>query len=96
MSNLKADNISPYVGLAQRAKAILYGEDIILEKIRLAKVVLIDADAPQKYAERLKSKIKTCPTFIARDLKGALHKDNVYAVAITNEGLANAVIELLR
>lgn len=96
MSNLKANSISPYVGLAQRAGAILYGEDIILEKIRFAKVVLIDANAPDKYKDRLKSKIKTCPTFITEDLKRALHKDNVNAVAITNDGLANAITELLR
>lgn len=45
MSSLRADNIAPYIGLAQRANAVLYGEDIILERIKFAKVVLIDSDA---------------------------------------------------
>ncbi|MCM1305745.1 MAG: hypothetical protein NC037_04670 [Bacteroides sp.] len=96
MSKLKANNISPYVGLAQRANAILYGEDIIAERVKLAKVVLIDASATDKYKDRLKSKIKNCPVFVTDDLKTALHKDGVYAVAVTNDGLANAIIELLR
>ena len=96
MSKLKADKITPYVGLAQRANAILYGEDIILERIKLAKVVLIDAAATDKYKDRLKNKIKNCPVFITEDLKSALHKDSVNAVAVTNDGLANAIIELLR
>ena len=96
MSKLKADKITPYVGLAQRANAILYGEDIILERIKLAKVVLIDATATDKYKDRLKNKIKSCPVFITEDLKTALHKDSVNAVAVTNDGLANAIIELLR
>lgn len=96
MSKLKADKITPYVGLAQRANAILYGEDIILERVRLAKVVLIDATATDKYKERLKNKINDCPVFVTEDLKFALHKDNVNAVAVTNDGLANAIIEILR
>lgn len=96
MSKLKAESISPYIGLAQRANAVLYGEDIILERIKLAKVVIIDARASEKYKERLKSKINGCPIFVADGLKEALHKDEVNAVAVTNDGLANAIIELLR
>jgi len=96
MSKLKADNISPYIGLAQRANAVLYGEDIILEKLKYAKVVIVDATASDKYIARLQSKITNCPFFVADGLKEALHKDNVNAVAIINESLANAIIQLLR
>lgn len=96
MSALKADSIAPYVGLAQRAGAVLYGEDIILERLRLAKVVLIDGGATEKYKRRLLDKIKSCPVFVTEDLNNALHKDGVCAVAVTNDGLANAIIEILR
>ena len=87
MSSLRADNIAPYIGLAQRANAVLYGEDIILERIKFAKVVLIDSDASDKYKERV---------YITANLKTALHKDGVNSVAVTNDNLANAIIEILR
>ncbi len=96
MSSLRADNIAPYIGLAQRANAVLYGEDIILERIKFAKVVLIDSDASDKYKERLLKKIKGCPVYITANLKTALHKDGGNSVAVTNDNLANAIIEILR
>ncbi len=85
-----------YVGLAQRAGGALYGEDIILERIRYSKVVLIDGGATEKYKRRLTEKITVCPVYIVDNLKSALHKDNVNAVAITNAELAKAIIDLLR
>ena len=96
MSKLKADKITPYIGLAQRANAVIYGEDNIIERIKYAKVVLIAMDATDKYKERLSHKIKSCPVFITENLKKDLHKDGVNAIAVTNDGLANAIIELLR
>ncbi len=88
--------IKSYVGLAQRANAVLYGEDIIMEKVRLAKVVLISASASQKYQDRLKSRLTTCPVFILDDLQECLHRDKVNAIAITNENLAKQIIALMR
>lgn len=96
MSKLKSNDLAPYIGLAQRANAVLYGEDIILERIKLAGVVLIDSRASDKYKERLKREITACPLFIADGLREALHRDGVNAVAVTNVGLANAIIEILR
>ncbi len=88
--------IKSYVGLAQRANAVLYGEDIIMEKVRLAKVVLISASASQKYQDRLKCRLTTCPVFILDDLQECLHRDKVNAIAITNENLAKQNIALMR
>lgn len=90
------DKLESYIGLAQRANAVLYGEDIIAEKQRLAKVVLLSADASEKYKDRVRSKLKSCPVFIVDGLQERLHRDNVNAVAVTNENLANEIIILLR
>lgn len=90
------DKIKSYIGLAQRSGSILYGEDIILEKKRLVKVVLIDKDAPDKYKQRLLNKISNLPIFEVEDICKALHRDGVYSIAVTNENLANAIINLLR
>ncbi|MDE5601968.1 MAG: hypothetical protein K2J16_05665 [Clostridia bacterium] len=90
------NKLASYIGLAQRANGVLYGEDIITERIKLAKVVLIDGSATDKYKERLTAKIKSCPVFTVDSLRQALHKDNVNAVAITNGELAKVIIDLLR
>lgn len=90
------DKIVSYVGLAQRAGAVLYGEDVISDKLRSARLVLIDANAPEKYAARVEKKFDVLPTFKLEGLREALHRDNVNAVAITNESLANAIIDILR
>lgn len=96
MTSSAKDKFAPYVGLAQRANAVLYGEDIILERLKLAKVVLIDSEASAKYRDRLSSKINNCPVYTVDNLKQALHKDNVNAVAIVNAELAKAIIDSLR
>lgn len=96
MENLVTNKLKSYIGLAQRANAILYGEDIIKEKLRFAKVVLVSSDAGQKYIDRVRSKITECPLYLTDDLQGMLHRDGVKAVAITNQNLASAIIDLLR
>lgn len=97
MENLTmTDKIVSYIGLAQRANGVLYGEDIIVEKLRLAKVVLIDSAASNKYKERMEYKCGNCPCFVLDNLGQALHRNNVKAVAVTNDGLAKAIIDLLR
>jgi len=85
-----------YIGLAQRAGGVLYGEDIILNRIKLSKVVLIDDGATDKYKRRLSEKITVCPVYIVDNLRQSLHKDNVNSAAITNAELAKAIIDLLR
>ncbi len=90
------DKIVSYIGLAQRAGAVLYGEDVIEDKLKSAKLLLIDANAPEKYVVRVEKKFNSLPTFRLDGLREALHRDNVNAVAITNENLANAIIDILR
>lgn len=97
MTNSVKDKFSSYVGLAMRANAVLYGEDIITERIKLAKVILIDCEATDKYRDRLVNKTSNhCPVFTGVKLRQALHRENVNAIAVTNDGLAKAIIELLR
>lgn len=93
---MSGDKIKSYIGLAQRANAVLYGEDIIMEKVRLAKVVLISAAATEKYQQRLMSKLISCPVFVLDDLQECLHRDRVNAIAITNDNLAKQIIALMR
>ncbi len=97
MENSMTNNkLNSYVGLAQRAGAVLYGEDIILEKLRFAKVVLINGSATEKFKDRVMSKITVCPVFVVDDLQEMLHRDRVNAIAVSNESLANQIIALLR
>lgn len=96
MENSMNNKLKSYIGLAQRANSILYGEDIIKEKLRFAKVVLVSSSASGKYIDRVRSKITECPLYITDDLQEMLHRDGVNAVAITNQNLANAIIDLLR
>ena len=91
-----ADKIASYIGLAQRAGAVLYGEDAIEDKQKAVKVVLIDVEAPEKYTNRLKTKFDCLPIFQIEGLRKALHRDNVNAIAITNENLAKAISDILR
>lgn len=88
--------IASYVGLAMRSGNALLGEDIICERLSLVKVVLIDADAPEKYRERLKRKLDGIPVYIVDNLAEATHRDAVKALAVTNVNLANAIINILR
>ncbi len=95
-SSEKSNKLSAYIGLAQRAGAVLFGEDIICERLKHVKVVLIDDGAPEKYVQRLKNRVKNSPVYLVNSLCERLHKDNVKSIAITNEGLANAINDLLR
>lgn len=90
------DKIKSYIGLAQRAGCVLYGEDIICEKKKQAKVVLVSSEASDKYKERILAKLSDRPVFVVDGLCQALHRDGVNAVAVSNDGLANAIISLLR
>ena len=96
MDKASVDKISSYIGLAQRAGAVLYGEDMIEDKHKSAKLLLIDSAASEKYSLRLQKKFCVLPIFIVEGLREALHRENVNAVALTNENLANTIIDILR
>lgn len=90
--------VASYIGLAQRAGAVLYGYDLIAERLSKAKLVLIDSRAPQKFSQKLKAKCdgKQLPVFVIDKLKENAHKDNIYAISVTSDSLAEAIINLLR
>lgn len=83
--------LAAYIGLAQRAGSVAYGEDRIGEKMSKIKIVLVDGAAPEKYVKRLKNKVANAPVAVIDGLKDALHRDNVYAVGIENADLASAI-----
>lgn len=91
MSNTK---ISSYVGLAQRAGSVVYGEDKIKERLKDCIVVLIDVNAPDAYKERMKNKCGDIAFVV--ELKDAVHREQVLSVGIVNAELGRAILELLR
>lgn len=93
---MKASEIASYVGFAQRSGAVIYGADRITEKRASPLVVLIDADAPEKFRSALKAKCKSTPCFEVEELPLATHRDNVKAIAVTDASLAGAIINLMR
>lgn len=88
--------ITSYVGLAMRSGRILLGEDKITERLNSCVVVLIDENATDKYKERLVAKCKSVPTFVIDGVSSAVHREQVLAIAITDSGLGNAILENLR
>lgn len=85
-----------YIGLAQRANDVIYGEDQIKEKLKLVKVILVDSNAPDKFKERVLAKFSNQQIFVIENLQQALHKDNVNIVGIKNEELSKVINNLLR
>ena len=96
MEKSTSNKLKSYIGLAQRAGGVVYGEDSICEKKKQAKVLLIASDASDKYKERMLTKLSDRPVYVVDGLCEALHRDAVNAVAVSNDGLANAIISLLR
>lgn len=90
------DKLASYIGLAQRAGAVLYGEDIIVENSRKVKLVLIDASASEKYIARLTTRLAGSNVYVIEGLRDALHRDEVNAVGISNDSLANAISAIVR
>ncbi len=88
--------IYSYIGLAQRAGCVLYGEDNIAQKLRFAKVVIVDSGASDKYKNRIEHKFVNCPMYVMDNLTDALHREGVKAIAITNDELAKAIIDFMR
>lgn len=97
MTNSKINSkITSYIGLAMRSGRILLGEDKITERLNSCVVVLIDENATDKYKERLVAKCKSIPTFVIDGVSSAVHREQVLAIAITDNGLGNAILENLR
>lgn len=94
--SVKASDIAPYVGFAQRKGSVLYGADRIAEKRAKALVVLADSGAPEKFLRELKRICGDIPLFEVEDLAAATHRDNVKAIAVTDSSLATAIINLTR
>jgi len=90
------NKIASYIGLAQRANDVIYGEDQIKEKIKLVKIVLIDINASDKFKERVIKKFDNVATFLIKDLNDLIHKDNVKIIGIKNEELSKAIINNMR
>ncbi len=88
--------IASYIGLAQRAGNVVYGEDQIAEKSKSIKVVLIDDTATDAFKTRINIKCVQNETFVVDGLKNALHREQVFAIGITNAELAKAIINQLR
>lgn len=85
-----------YIGLAQRAGAVLYGEDIIAEHRDKVKLVLIDGKATDKYKDRLNRRLSDIKIYILEGLQDALHREGVFAVGIVNGDLADAISGSMR
>ncbi len=79
-----------------RSGRILLGEDKITEKLNTCVVVLIDENATDKYKERLIAKCKDTPVFVLDGVASAVHREQVLAIAITDSGLGNAILDNLR
>ncbi len=79
-----------------RSGRILLGEDKITERLSSCVVVLIDECATDKYKERLICKCKEVPVYVASGISSSVHREQVLAIAITDNGLGNAILNNLR
>ncbi|MCQ2603262.1 MAG: hypothetical protein MJ193_04970 [Clostridia bacterium] len=88
--------VASYIGLAQRAGNVVYGEDQICEKLKNVKVILIDNTATDAFKTRIQNKCGQTELFVIDGLKDALHREQVFAIGITNADLAQAITNQLR
>lgn len=96
MSSKVNSKIQSYIGLAMRSGRILLGEDKITEKLTSCVVVLIDQGATDKYKERLLAKCGKVPAYVLDGVTQSVHREQVLAVAVTDSGLGNAILDNLR
>lgn len=96
MNSTNKSKIISYIGLAMRSGKILLGEDKITEQLNSCVVVLIDESATDKYKERLLHRCATVPSYVFDCVSSAVHREQVFAVAITDSGLGKAILENLR
>lgn len=93
---MNESKFAAYVGFAQKSGKIVYGAEKIEECAVKCKVVVADADAPEKFRVKLQRICGDTPYFEVGSLSGATHRDNVKAIAVTDKSLADAIINVLR
>ncbi|MET3682178.1 ribosomal protein L7Ae-like RNA K-turn-binding protein [Alkalibacillus flavidus] len=91
-----------FLGLANRARKLVFGEENIVESIRQqqAKLVLIAQDASDNTTKKLTDKCQSyhVPYAIVTDrqtLSQAIGKDGRVAIAVTDQGFATKLTEML-
>ena len=89
------------LGLANRAKKVITGEDFCLEAIRKnqAKYLFLASDAGVNTTKRITDKAKyynvdVDNSFTSSELSGAIGKDNRKVIVITDIGFAKKIIEI--
>ena len=89
------------LGLANRAKKVITGEDFCLEAIRKnqAKYLFLASDAGVNTTKRITDKAKfynveVDTSFTSIELSGAIGKDNRKVIAITDIGFAKKIREI--
>ena len=92
--------ILSYVSMAQRARKLLTGTDMIIEKIKKDNkgIIIVAEDASKNTKKTLKNKASTYNTkilevFTIDELSDAIGKENRVAVYVEDEGFKNAIIK---
>jgi ribosomal protein L7Ae-like RNA K-turn-binding protein len=99
---MKENQWMSLLGLANRARKIISGEELTLKEIRSgkARLVLLSADASSNTAKKITDKCKShnvpIKTVENREILGhAIGKDSRVVVAILDEGFAKKMLTLL-
>lgn len=92
----------PLLGLANRARKVVSGEDLVIKEIRnaRAKLVLLTEDASSNTAKKVTDKCNyyNVPYKKVADraiLGRSIGKESRVVVAVTDQGFANKLISLL-
>lgn len=85
------------LGLAYRAKKIIFGEDI-LDNLDKVKLLIIASDISDKSRKRFLKKcdsykIKYIDKFSSNEISNALGKDNIKVVGIIDEGFKKLLLD---
>lgn len=90
------------LGLANRARKIISGEQLVVKEIQggKAKLVILSKDASQNTTKKITDKCKSyhvpCTFVENRDILGqAIGKESRVVVAVLDEGFANKLLQLL-
>jgi ribosomal protein L7Ae-like RNA K-turn-binding protein len=97
MNNKK---ILSYISMAQRARKLISGTDMIIDTIRKDNkgIIIVAEDASKNTKKTLKDKASTYNTkvlevFTIEELSNAIGKENRVAVYLQDEGFKNAIIK---
>ncbi|WP_053366206.1 YlxQ family RNA-binding protein [Bacillus sp. FJAT-27245] len=99
---MKSNQWMSLLGLANRARKVISGEELSIKEIRSgkAKLVLLSADASANTAKKITDKCNSyrvpCRTVETRyDLGSAIGKDARVVVAVLDDGFAAKLMTLL-